>query len=489
MRSFQSSSTAYANCRRPAKTPKTGFLDLPDEVRHRIYELAIYDHDRGVVFLPRALPRKVTPQTDLNVRYALDGNQTVPYLETRLAVLVEPTVDDGTLATGIWSTSGVVEDELESTSSVSSDGESGDGDSSDSGYVKTELALGLPWEEERGGIPCADCLILSLENDTSPEGCESECGCDCHELGNGSDKLESDNTEDGEDPEDGIHVQPPPACLAGACNDEHCEHCAGFGLGASQNELAYVDESDVDEEWQRQDRDEEDDLEHFDAEEQVGMLYEFSEPSILFACTEIRSECLPVYYSANTFSWRFDWQDYTRSLARFMEWVDVTVGDYAQLTPALSLEGRHIVEEGVGFSANASFASSTSRSKVGIEFDDFPDTVLAGIADGLASTMELALALPFAGKSCSSSSTVRLQKLGTIFVQAVQCVSNDNLPLLTATEPDVSAETTAEQKLLTPAKGLPRQMTSRMDKETFPDEEDEVEVLFARAVRAVSEEL
>ncbi|KAK3670154.1 hypothetical protein LTR78_010001 [Recurvomyces mirabilis] len=408
MRSFQSSSMAYANCRRPAKTAKTGFLDLPDEVRHRIYGLAIYDHYRGVVFLPRALPRKVTPQTDLNI-------------------LVEPTIDDGTLAAGIWSMSGVIED--------------GNG-----GYVKTVLALGLPWAEERGGVPCADCLILSLWVDPTPEGCDSECGCDCHELGNGSKELESDNTEDGEDSEDGIHVQPPAACLAGACSDEHCEHCAGFGLGASQNELAYVDEFDIDDEWQRQDHDEEEDLEHFDTEEQVGML-------------------------ANKFSWRFDWQDYTRSLARFMKWIDVTVGDYAQFTSGLSLEGRHTVEEGIEFVANISFESSMSGPQVGID------------------TIGLALALPFSAKSCSSSATVRLQKLGTLFIQAMQCVSNNDPPLLTVADSDISAETTAKQKPLTSAKGLPRQISSGIDKETFPEEEDEVEVLFARAVRAVSEEL
>ncbi|KAK3064372.1 hypothetical protein LTR53_018516, partial [Teratosphaeriaceae sp. CCFEE 6253] len=47
-----------ANRRPSAKTEKVGFLHLPDEVRKRIYALAIYDHDRGVVLLPRHLPRK-----------------------------------------------------------------------------------------------------------------------------------------------------------------------------------------------------------------------------------------------------------------------------------------------------------------------------------------------------------------------------------------------------------------------------------------------
>lgn len=42
-----------------AQTGRTGFLHLPNEIRNRIYEDALFDHDRAVVFLPRRLPRKV----------------------------------------------------------------------------------------------------------------------------------------------------------------------------------------------------------------------------------------------------------------------------------------------------------------------------------------------------------------------------------------------------------------------------------------------
>ena len=43
------------------------FLDFPTEVRNRIYHLAIYDADRGAVFLPRSVPRKIKSETDEDV--------------------------------------------------------------------------------------------------------------------------------------------------------------------------------------------------------------------------------------------------------------------------------------------------------------------------------------------------------------------------------------------------------------------------------------
>ena len=49
---------------RKAHTDRIGFLHLPDNVRTKIYRLAIFDHDRGAVFLPRACPRKVHPGVD-----------------------------------------------------------------------------------------------------------------------------------------------------------------------------------------------------------------------------------------------------------------------------------------------------------------------------------------------------------------------------------------------------------------------------------------
>ncbi|KAK3723213.1 hypothetical protein LTR37_001936 [Vermiconidia calcicola] len=47
-----------------AKISQTGFLDLPNEIRNRIYKQAIWDHDRAVVFLPRNLPRTVLPDSE-----------------------------------------------------------------------------------------------------------------------------------------------------------------------------------------------------------------------------------------------------------------------------------------------------------------------------------------------------------------------------------------------------------------------------------------
>ena len=44
-----------------AKTDRTGFLHLPDEVKNRVYKEALFDHDREAVYLPRKLPRKILP--------------------------------------------------------------------------------------------------------------------------------------------------------------------------------------------------------------------------------------------------------------------------------------------------------------------------------------------------------------------------------------------------------------------------------------------
>lgn len=46
------------------KTPKICFLHLPSPIRTWIYELARIYHDRGAVFLPRAIPRKCQPNID-----------------------------------------------------------------------------------------------------------------------------------------------------------------------------------------------------------------------------------------------------------------------------------------------------------------------------------------------------------------------------------------------------------------------------------------
>jgi hypothetical protein len=46
------------------------FLEFPVEVRSRIYRLAIYDHDRAAVFLPRSVPRKVTLSEDVDLARA-----------------------------------------------------------------------------------------------------------------------------------------------------------------------------------------------------------------------------------------------------------------------------------------------------------------------------------------------------------------------------------------------------------------------------------
>ena len=74
-------------------------LGLPDEVLQRIYELVIYDHDRGVVLLPRAVPRKATPATDVAVKNACvfeDGH------EGMTQCIAWPVNQEGSFAAGVW---------------------------------------------------------------------------------------------------------------------------------------------------------------------------------------------------------------------------------------------------------------------------------------------------------------------------------------------------------------------------------------------------
>lgn len=409
MTSFPSSLAAYVNRRRPAKTDKIGFLDLPDEVRKHIYELAIYDHDRGVVFLPRALPRKVTPYTDPNVQYVHED----PQEPMHRIVLVEATIDDGSLAIGQWTNCGSLEEDYVSDSSVSgieTDSEAAD---SDGGYARVELDRELD-SDDGEQISCEDCLALAFELDA--EDCLPDCSCDCHDEDSCSQITEKHSILSGEVE---IYVQPPAACLDGSCSEEECEHCAGFGLGPSQNELAYINEPEVDEEHQRADQNQEDDAEHFDTEEEVGMLYECTEPPILLACTELRRECLPIYYSTNAFSWRFDWQDYVSSLAAFDTWCAVTVGQQAQVISTLSVEGRHTIEEGVEFVANITAGSTTTVPQVRVKCFHETDSVVERIIYCLTHEMRLALGTPGTTALKQPLSTEVVQVLGKLFVKAM----------------------------------------------------------------------
>lgn len=133
-------------------------------------------------------------------------------------------------------------------------------------------------DTEVEGEPCFHCFV-GWELDSENDVCPSDCDCGCHDA----------HADDSPGNEDVIHVRPPISCLHGHCTDYACEFCANFGLSPSQNEAAYIDEPELDAERQRQDDEERDNDELFDTAENMGMLYETVEPSILLACTEIRS--------------------------------------------------------------------------------------------------------------------------------------------------------------------------------------------------------
>jgi len=131
------------------------------------------------------------------------------------------------------------------------------------------------------------------------------CPCLCH--------FETDASEQPDQPDEGLTKDiAPEACQQGSCEDNECENCAGKGLGSDQAEETYGATDD-----DFPDDDDEEDVEHFDSAERIGMLYEPNEPGILLASKEIRHECLPLYYALNSFSWRFWYMDHDRSTNRF----------------------------------------------------------------------------------------------------------------------------------------------------------------------------
>ena len=328
-------------------------------------------------------------------------------------VLVEPVIDDGSLAIGHWTNCGTFEEDHVSDSSVSDmDAESESADS-DGGYARMELDRELDSDDEEQ-ISCEDCLALAIEIEA--DDCLSDCSCECHHEDGCTECSEHHSIQSGEVE---IYVQPPAACLDGTCSDEECEHCAGFGLGPSQNELAYVNEPEVDEEHQRADRDQEDDAEHFDTEEQIGMLYECTEPPILLTCTEIRRECLPIYYATNALSWRFDWQDYMSSLAAFDTWCSVTAGKQAQVISTLSLEARHTIEEGVEFVANIKAGSAATVPHVRVKCFHETDSVVERIIYCLTHEMRLALGTLGTTALEEPLSLGVIRELGKLFVKAM----------------------------------------------------------------------
>ena len=322
-----------------AKTERTGFLHLPNEIRNRIYENAIFDHDRAAVFLPRKLPRKVTFDGErivdlfIGTEFLEEDFSTVlasvgvnsgfsycdccwndgqrPPEEIPLPIFTDDETDDeseaGLVATLAWKPRSTVKSEREKRSFM---------ETRDTAFVSEDL---LSEAEGCGycGTGWCDCLQPQISDDEDHSEDEEKEIDDADNSDKASEASSGDDDEGRGVDEEGYLIPPNRCFKEGKCFyvDRPCRFCGGFGLGEDQDETMYFDASD-DDTFANDDPLEEDD-EHYDREERVGMIFHAKEPGILLACKEIREQCLPLYYGSNAFSWRFFWGDQARSLARF----------------------------------------------------------------------------------------------------------------------------------------------------------------------------
>ena len=177
------------------------FLDLPAELRNYIYRLAIYDHDRGAVFLPRAVPRKVTPKIDVDVEEVILDEDD----ETGMVRYLAWSSNHGrSFAAGVWvegkpreSPLQVIE-EAESAEVAVNDTEDEEVDVLHDDSKCSEEAL---WREANQICEDADECFEEL---TPAELCvagdfDDPCTCDCHdadsthEQSQGEDQVEVEN--------------------------------------------------------------------------------------------------------------------------------------------------------------------------------------------------------------------------------------------------------------------------------------------------------
>ncbi|KAK4890155.1 hypothetical protein LTR27_011147 [Elasticomyces elasticus] len=394
--------SVFANRRPPAKTEKLGFLHLPDEARKRICELAIFDHDRDLVLLPRALPRK--PLAFSGQGWADDDEDFRDHINASS----DP-------AEGCWTNGDPVEDSCsEACSTEISDSDSdGTVQENTSGlydYLEEETA-----EFEGADDVCTECAMLW---DDDIDGCyPGECGCHCHET----------PTDAASDVSSEPCLAPPDKCTTGECIDETCKHCAGNGLLSDSFEAGYVNEPKHDAEFQREDDWAPEDDYHLDVDEKVGVLYEANEPAILLASTEIRAQCLPIYYSNNAFSWRMIWLDYPGSLKSFQKWAQTVAGVHVKHITKLSIEGRHVVEEGTEFAAHIDLCEIAPYFHVDIEHQG--DTHDYWCAEALHKELSLELRVIAARSQHRPAFTADdLCALGAIFVKAMHWECGSILP-------------------------------------------------------------
>lgn len=353
-----------------AKTGKVGFLHLPNELRIVIYSLAIYDHDRGVVLLPRGLPRKIGQDADVDLP-AHDGEEewdpAAAWAQYAVCVGNGKNAGAGNWVDLNFDVADVSEAELSGeptmlTDSLPADGEvslgathgSGDEESPrddevDAGRVEAETAAA----EE---VAQNEALFAEVDADMRCGGEDEHgtCHCNCHE---------DENSLSGEELRADLTVQPNArlvGCSYDTCYDGSCEHRNQvYEESGDSDEATSASGSESDDHCYSDTWSEAEDV--FDPEDKLGVLYEADEPGILMACTEIRGQCRPIYYENNAFSWRFAWQlsgyhdryyDYERSLHRFNQWINSTVGAHAKLIRSVSFEARHLVEEGFDFGAD-----------------------------------------------------------------------------------------------------------------------------------------
>ena len=412
------------------------FLDFPTEVRNRIYRLAIADHDRSAVYLPRLAPRKVTPKEDLDMKY---GSIWEEEGEAPTEYYFYPGEEGCSLASGDWkfgkADSPVVDNDEgadRSLTEVNADDEEFwnekvrniDDGGRELDDAATEDLCGGEHEDYPCLCSCHDALFVGQERSNTALDCsgasdEEPCYCICH------DRAPAD--KEGElvvgqcEPPVLRDRHAPDACLRNECRDDECQHCEGMGLAHKDQKKG---EKEIEEEHDlslAQDDEIEDDMEHYDSEELIGMIYEPKEPSILLACKQVRDECLAVYYSQNSFSWRFLWLDYRRSLNRFNHWAQDLRDHDAKLITQLTLEGRHTVEEGINFDVDIDLIPTSPYFSITSNTFHGPDYSLGFLKRGLEKDLVWRL------WDASSGATQRfvftpslIADLGAIFVKTME---------------------------------------------------------------------
>ena len=280
-----------------------------------------------------------------------------------------------------------------------------------------ELAASRDQNLDKADI-CADCgkiYCLCIHSDDSEDDGEAELE---------GTNIEGDNDEDDEEADDEYeqwdddgYLIPPEQCFSSHpqwYGNGECHHCAGSGLGPDQDAEAYVD-SEIDDD----DPLEEDD-EHLDSEERMGMLFRTEEPSILLACREIREQCLPLYYGSNAFSWRFFWLDQNRSLARFEQWTKM-VGENAKYITRISFEGRHSIEEGIEFEVDIDLLEEPPYFDLAVDCIHPEDELTDVIEEAIEQDFITALwKLSKRHRGVIKLTSTQLCQLGTLFSEALQ---------------------------------------------------------------------